>query len=95
MGKNLISFGPRIKPANSGQNPSHNMILYFHTRYSNENILIFWYRNQAIQKLKFIYTYKTTTLMKDSNQFLEFFIQNPRSFSFKYTISHKTKLYPF
>jgi len=26
----------------------------------------FWYQNQAIQKPKFIYAYKTTTLMKDS-----------------------------
>jgi hypothetical protein len=28
--------------------------------------LSFWYRNQAIQKPKFIYMSKTTTLMKDS-----------------------------
>ena len=38
----------------------------FHTRYSNGNILSFWYRNQAIQKPKFIYASRTTTLMKES-----------------------------
>jgi len=35
---------------NSGQDPSHDRILYFHVRYSNKNIMSFWYRNQAIQK---------------------------------------------
>jgi hypothetical protein len=39
---------------------------YFHTRYSNRNILSFWYWNQAIQKPKFIYVSQTITLMKDS-----------------------------
>jgi len=54
---------PRIRLANSGWNPSHGRILYFHARYSNMNILSLWYRNQAIQKPKFIYTYKTATFM--------------------------------
>jgi len=35
---------------NSGQDPSRSRILYFHVRYSNRNIMSFWYRNQAIQK---------------------------------------------
>jgi hypothetical protein len=35
---------------NLGQDPSRGIILYFHVRYSNENIMSFWYRNQAIQK---------------------------------------------
>jgi hypothetical protein len=51
---------------NSGWNPSRGRILYFHNWYSNENILSFWYRNQEIQKPKFIYTYRTITFMKDS-----------------------------
>jgi hypothetical protein len=34
--------------------------------HSNGNILSFWYRNQVIQKPKFIYTSRTTTLMKES-----------------------------
>jgi hypothetical protein len=38
----------------------------FNTRYSNGNILSFWYWNQAIQKPKFIYVSQTTTFMKDS-----------------------------
>jgi len=38
----------------------------FNTRYSNGNILSFWYWNQAIQKPKFIYVSRTTTLMRDS-----------------------------
>jgi hypothetical protein len=38
----------------------------FNTRYSNGNILSFWYWNQAIQKPKFIYVFRNTTLMKDS-----------------------------
>jgi hypothetical protein len=38
----------------------------FNTRYSNGNILSFWYWNQAIQNPKFIYVSQTTTLMKDS-----------------------------
>jgi hypothetical protein len=51
---------------NSGQDPSRGRNLCFHVRYSNGNILSFWYRNQAIQKLKFIYASRTTTLMKES-----------------------------
>jgi hypothetical protein len=35
---------------NLGQDPSRGIILCFHVRYSNENIMSFWYRNQAIQK---------------------------------------------
>jgi hypothetical protein len=50
---------------NSGQDPSHGRILCLHVRYSNGNILSFWYRNQAIQKPKFIYAYRTTILMKE------------------------------
>ena len=38
----------------------------FTFRYSNGNFFNFWYQNQAIQKSKFIYASKTTTLMKDS-----------------------------
>jgi hypothetical protein len=55
MKKNPISFGSLIRPANSGQNPPRNKILYFHTKYLNGNILSFTYPNQAIQRLKFIY----------------------------------------
>jgi len=57
----------RIKPANLGKNPSRGRNPCFHTRYSNGNILSFWYRNRAIQKPKFIYASRTTTLMKESN----------------------------
>jgi hypothetical protein len=44
IGKLSISFGPRIRPANSGQNP-------FHTRDSNGkswvyDIEIRWFKNQ-------------------------------------------------
>jgi hypothetical protein len=35
---------------NSGQDPSRDRILCFHVRYSNENIMSFWYQNQAIEK---------------------------------------------
>jgi len=51
----------------SGQDPSRDRILYFHVRYSNGNILSFWYRNQVIQNPEFIYASRTTTLMKESN----------------------------
>ena len=51
---------------NLGQDPSRGRILYLHIRYSNENILSFWYWNQAIQKPKFIYASRTTALMKES-----------------------------
>jgi hypothetical protein len=37
---------------------------HFLIRYSNMNILSSWYRNQVIQKLKFIYACKTTTFMR-------------------------------
>ena len=50
---------------NSGQNPSRDRILHFYVRYSNMNILSFWYQNQVIQKSKFIYTSRNTTLIKD------------------------------
>jgi len=49
---------------NSGQNPC-DRILYFHVRYSNWNILSFWYQNQVIEKSKFIYASRTITLLKD------------------------------
>ena len=39
---------------------------HFLIRYSNMHILSFWYRNPAIQKLKFIYVCRTTTFTKDS-----------------------------
>jgi hypothetical protein len=51
---------------NSGQDPSRGRILCFHVRYSNVNILSFWYQNQAIQKPKFIYASRTTTLTRES-----------------------------
>ena len=51
---------------NSGQDPSCGRNLYFHVRFSNGNILSFWYQNQVIQKPKFIYTSRTTILMKES-----------------------------
>ena len=51
---------------NSSQDPSHGKILYFHVRYSNGNILSFWYRNQPIQKPKFIHAYRNITFMKES-----------------------------
>jgi len=56
----------QIRPANLGKNPSRDRNPCFHTRYSNGNILSFWYWNQAIQKPKFIYGSRTTTLMEDS-----------------------------
>jgi len=49
------------------QNPSRGENPCFHTRYSNRNILSFWYQNQAIQKPKFMYAFRTTTLMKELN----------------------------
>ena len=48
-----------------GLNPSRGRILYLHVRYSNRNILSFWYRNQVIQNPKFIYASRNTTLMKE------------------------------
>jgi hypothetical protein len=50
---------------NSGQDPSRGRILCLHVRYSNGNILSFLYQNQAIQKPKFIYASRTTTLMTE------------------------------
>jgi hypothetical protein len=67
-----FQFSPWSKknPSNQsrelGLNPSRGKILCLHVRYSNRNILSFWYRNQAIQKPKFIYASRTTTLMKES-----------------------------
>jgi hypothetical protein len=69
IGKNLISLGPQIRPANSGQNPTRSRILYFHTRYLNRNIFSFRYQNQNIQSPKFICTSRNTTSMKDSNSY--------------------------
>jgi hypothetical protein len=54
----------QLCPANSGKNPSRGRNPCFHTRYSNGNILSFWYRNQAIQKPKFIYMSGTTTWIR-------------------------------
>ena len=51
---------------NSGQDLSRGINIYFHVRYSNRNILSFWYQNQAIKKPKFIYMSSTITLMKES-----------------------------
>ena len=45
---NKIVTEPESLMQNSGQNPSHDRILYFYVRYSNENIMSFWYQNQAI-----------------------------------------------
>ena len=50
---------------NSGQNLLAAEFSTFMFRYSNENILSFWYQNQVIQKPKFIYAYRTTTSVKD------------------------------
>jgi hypothetical protein len=49
-----------------GKNPFRGRNPCFHTKYSNGNILSFWYWNQAIQQPRFIYMSRTTTLMKDS-----------------------------
>jgi hypothetical protein len=46
----IVSLQTRAK-----KNPSRGRNPCFHTRYSNGNILSFWYRNQAVQKPKFIY----------------------------------------
>ena len=59
----------------SGQYPSRGRILCLHIRYSNENILSLWYRNQVIQKLKFIYASRNTTLMEES-KWDKIFLQN-------------------
>jgi hypothetical protein len=66
-GKNPISYGTLIRPANLGQNLSLSRIICFYTRYSNGNILNFRYWNQEIQKPKFIYISSTATFMKDYN----------------------------
>jgi len=63
LGPNKI---PRIRLANLGKNLSRGKNPYFHTKYSNGNILSFWYWNQVIQKPKFIYVSRTTTFIKDS-----------------------------
>jgi len=73
-------LGPKKNPSNQsrelGQKPfSRPGIPAFNTRYSNGNILSFWYWNQAIQKPKFIYVPQTTTLMKDS-KWDKFFLNN-------------------
>jgi len=46
----------------------------FNTRYSNGNILSFWYWSQAIQKPKFIYVSRTTTLMRIQSEINSFSI---------------------
>jgi hypothetical protein len=50
---------------NSSWNISRSRINCFLIRYSYGNILSFWYQNQKIQKPKFIYTYRSTTFLKD------------------------------
>jgi hypothetical protein len=55
-----------IKPAKSGRNFTYNKILYFYNIDSNKYILSLEYQIHAIQKLKIIYTSRTTTFMKDS-----------------------------
>jgi hypothetical protein len=70
---NTFRFSPWSKKNPSNQSrelglyPSRGRNPCFHTRYSNGNILSFWYRNQEFKKPKFIYVSQTTTLMKDSN----------------------------
>jgi len=64
--QSLVQKNPSNQACELGLNPSRGRILYFYIRYSNWNILSFWYWNQVIQKPKFIYTSRTTTLMKDS-----------------------------
>jgi hypothetical protein len=59
----------------SNRDPYRGRNSCFHTRYLNENILSFWYRNQAIQKPKFIYASRTTTLMKEL-KWDEIFLKN-------------------
>jgi hypothetical protein len=66
-------FSPWSKKNPSNQSHEHGQksfsrpgIPAFNTRYSNGNILSFWYWNQMIQKPKFIYVSQTKTLMKDS-----------------------------
>jgi hypothetical protein len=58
LGKNLFR----------GRNPC------FHTKYSNGNILSFWYWNQAIQQPRFIYMSRTTTLMRIQGEINSFWI---------------------
>jgi len=53
---------------------SRSGIPAFNTRYSNENILSFWYWNQVIQKPKFIYVSRTTTLMRIQSEINLFWI---------------------
>ena len=50
---------------NSGQNLLAAEFSTFTLRNSNGDILSFWYQNQAIQKPKFIYSYRSITFMKD------------------------------
>jgi hypothetical protein len=50
---------------NSGQNPARGRILYFHVEIFKREYLELLISNQAIQKPKFIYAYRTTTFMKD------------------------------
>jgi hypothetical protein len=78
---NTFQFSPWSKKNPSNQScelglyPSRGKIFCLHVRYSNGNILSFWYLNQVIQKPKFIYTSRTTTLMKES-KWDKIFLQN-------------------
>jgi len=66
---------PSNQPRELGLYPSRSRIFYPHIWYSNGNILSFWYRNQVIQKPKFIYASRTKTLMKKS-KWDKIFLQN-------------------
>jgi len=66
---------PSNQPRELGLYPSRGRIFCPHVRYSNGNILSFWYRNQVIQKPKFIYASRTKTLMKKS-KWDKIFLQN-------------------
>jgi hypothetical protein len=64
--QSLVQKNPSNQSHELGIDPSRGRILCLHVRYSNRNILSFWYWNQMIQKPKFIYVSRTTTLMKES-----------------------------
>ena len=66
MSRNPSLFGPLIKSSKLDWNPTCNRILYCYTIDSNTHILSLRHQNHEIQKPKLIYTYKTTTVMKDA-----------------------------
>ena len=75
MGKNPSSFGSLNGVAKSGLNPICVRIFYSCKQHSNGHIWIFRYLNQAIQKLKFFYTSRTTTFMRVQGQKRSFSIR--------------------